>query len=109
MNTESVYALLGTRWRKKRMDMFAAMFVRSRRVVDLGGTPRNWTWARSFDVTLVNLDQSQGNRGIDFVRANALRCPFRDRAFEVVFSNSLIEHVGTWEEQQPARFCGQPE
>ncbi|MGH8012464.1 MAG: methyltransferase type 11, partial [Candidatus Binataceae bacterium] len=30
----------------------------------------------------------------------ALRCPFRDRAFEVVFSNSLIEHIGTWEEQR---------
>lgn len=38
--------------------------------------------------------------GIRFVRANGFNLPFRDRAFDVVHSSAVIEHVGSFERQR---------
>jgi hypothetical protein len=74
-------------------------------ILDVGGTPFNWELAgiRS-QLTLLNLSPP---RGVDatasdyrFVEGSGTQLEFADRAFDVVFSNSVIEHLGSWEQQR---------
>jgi Methyltransferase domain len=37
--------------------------------------------------------------GVRFVRANGLELPFKERAFDVVHSSAVLEHVGSFEQQ----------
>jgi len=81
---------------------FRALTVTERTtVVDLGGAASTWDW---LDVrprlVLVNLDADCPRDGFDSVVADALASPFRDGSFDVVFSNSLIEHLGTKQRQE---------
>ena len=50
------------------------------------------------EVTLLNL-LPEGSPRFPQVVADARSIPFPDNSFEVLFSNSLIEHVGSWEDQ----------
>ena len=74
------------------------------RVLDVGGTPYNWTFVEPPPaVTLLNLgpaDAAATASGFEYVDADARDLPFADDSFDIVFSNSLIEHLGTWEDQQ---------
>lgn len=74
------------------------------RVLDVGGTPFNWSLAAVMPkVTLVNMPRAQDHpeqNSFTRVSADGRRLPFADRSFDVVFSNSVIEHVGTQEDQQ---------
>lgn len=68
-------------------------------IVDLGGTPGWWREAgvRPRSVTVVNLKVARPPEDwISVVRGDACDLPpeVRDRPFDLVFSNSLIEHVG---------------
>ena len=73
------------------------------RVLDIGGTPEIWAL---FDVrpriTMLNMPRAGEEVGAAaaWVAADARALPFRDAAFDVVFSNSVIEHVGGWKDQQ---------
>ncbi|MGH7443990.1 MAG: methyltransferase domain-containing protein [Longimicrobiales bacterium] len=97
-----VHRLLGPvlkRLRRKRMRMFAQRFgITARtRVLDVGGTTLNWSLIDPRpDVTLLNLDATLvgGDRaGFSVLAADGCALPFADAAFEIVFSNSLIEHL----------------
>lgn len=78
------------------------------RVIDLGGTVYNWQLVdHSYHVTMVNLPGANTQTTIDdpryrFVHADAcdLRDEFEDRSFDLVFSNSTIEHVGDFKRQK---------
>ena len=67
------------------------------RVLDVGGSPETW---QSLDVrprvTLLNMPRTREELAAakSWVAADGRALPFRDRAFDVVFSNSVIEHVG---------------
>lgn len=66
------------------------------RVLDVGGTAINWSLLPVRpDLTLLNL--SPTDSGHREVVADGTRLPFRDGAFDVVFSNSVIEHVADHE------------
>jgi hypothetical protein len=66
------------------------------RVLDDGGYAYYWSYfAERPRVTIVNLEPpAQDPQGIDWVIADGRQLPFRDDAFDIVFSNSVIEHVG---------------
>lgn len=92
-----IHRPIGRYFRRRRFGRFWRAFGLSAqtRVLDLGGYEYYWEF---FDqkprVTIVNLDRPGAHSGqFDWVIADALRLPFRDRAFEVVFANSIIEHI----------------
>jgi hypothetical protein len=67
------------------------------RVLDVGGTPETWGMlAVRPRVTLLNTPRTRDELSAAswWVAGDGRALPFRDRAFDVVFSNSVIEHVG---------------
>jgi len=94
------------RWRAVRMEAFQNL-VRppaKARIIDLGGTTHMWKLVpHDYHVTLVNLPGSYSEEerrtrpdNVEFIEGDAcdLGARFQDGAFDVVFSNSVIEHVG---------------
>jgi hypothetical protein len=71
------------------------------RILDVGGQRSTWrdvplTWS----VTVLNLNGPDAAGRCGWIRGDALRAPFADGAFDIVFSNSVIEHVGDREDQR---------
>jgi ubiquinone/menaquinone biosynthesis C-methylase UbiE len=67
------------------------------RVLDIGGTPDCWRLLLAAPrVTLFNTPRAKGDLAVaeSWVAGDGRALPFRDGAFDVVFSNSVIEHVG---------------
>jgi len=78
---------------------------RETRVLDIGGGVQTWTTesgeANQFPVTLLNIRSvSILPERITAIEASATALPFADKSFDIAFSNSVIEHVGTWQDQQ---------
>jgi hypothetical protein len=99
----SLVLAIARRFRRRRMRRFCDAFrVRSdTRVLDIGGTPAIWSVAPTRPrLVVINKAVVPQEPGILFVRADARRLPFRDEAFPVVFSNSVMEHVGSYEDQR---------
>jgi hypothetical protein len=72
------------------------------RILDVGGTPFNWSLLDLQPrVTIVNMPRAREAFDAAFtsVFADGRALPFRDRSFDIVFSNSVIEHVGDRESQ----------
>jgi SAM-dependent methyltransferase len=67
------------------------------RVLDIGGTPDNWELIDMAPrLVLLNMPRAQADlaSAAQWVAGDGRALPFRDAAFDVVFSNSVIEHVG---------------
>jgi Methyltransferase domain len=99
-------------WRSQRMASFLDLVKppKQARIVDLGGTSHMWQlFDHDFHITLVNLPGSFSPtdqlKGFTFVEGDAtdLSRIFKYTSFDVVFSNSVIEHVG--DEQKQAAFA----
>jgi Methyltransferase domain len=89
-----------------RFERAMASLPRPLRIVDIGGTTEFWrqrAWAGRKDVhiTLVNLRPSEQEfDNVVPTVGNATALDFGDREFDVAFSNSVIEHLFTWDAQQ---------
>lgn len=105
----------GNRFRRARMQMFLDLVRtvprtanRPLRVLDLGGTRSYWEalsdlWQdQNFDITIVNLGGETLEDGLFHLRpGNACNLSeYDDNSFDVVHSNSVIEHVGHWPEMK---------
>jgi hypothetical protein len=73
------------------------------RILDVGGVEAYWNdkrklIARPVEITLINLDAEPLTKpGFVSLRGNACHMPeFPDNSFDVIHSNSVIEHVGQW-------------
>lgn len=74
------------------------------RILDVGGVEVYWTdkrrlIPRAVEITLLNQDDLQFavKPGFVFLRGNACQMPeFANNSFDIVHSNSVIEHVGQW-------------
>lgn len=101
---------LSTKMRRKRFRHFLRLIERSSKrplqILDIGGEEDFW---RNMDfndptchITLLNLRTyhcSMANVGSVLGDARAMP-QFADREFDIAFSNSVIEHVGTFEEKR---------
>jgi hypothetical protein len=92
-------AAISRYFRRRRMQRFARELniTAKTRVLDIGGTPDCWTLLRERPrLTLFNTPRAREDlAGAEsWVAGDGRRLPFRDAAFDVVFSNSVIEHVG---------------
>ena len=67
------------------------------RILDVGGAPGYWRMLpRQPRVTILNMPRTKAEllEAEGWVAGDGRRLPFADRAFDIVFSNSVIEHVG---------------
>jgi len=98
------------RFRPRRLQLFyEALGIREdTRVLDMGGTTHLWNLASAKGlplprVTILNT-RHPGPKPLPayttWVVGDAKRTPFDDFSFDVVVSNSLIEHLGDWESQR---------
>jgi hypothetical protein len=84
-------------------DRFVVLSDPAARVLDIGGGAFPWSYIKpSAKITVLNLDLPESiidHPSIEFVAGDALRMPFSQMAFDLVFSNSVIEHVGDHAQQ----------
>lgn len=100
------------RMRRKRFKLFTDLIktIESKspvRILDIGGTVRFWermgvTSENKFEITLLNLKTFETPH--PFIKSMGGDCRdmsvFKDKEFEIVFSNSLIEHLSKYPEQE---------
>ncbi len=87
------------------MERFASEFklTPETRVLDIGGTPECWDLlAVRPQLVLLNMPRAKEDLSgaASWVGGDGRQLPFRDGAFDLVFSNSVIEHVGNAESQR---------
>jgi SAM-dependent methyltransferase len=90
---------ISQRFRRRRMLRFAAelRITAQTRILDIGGTPDYWDMLPARPrLVLLNTPRAKDDLAgaADWVAGDGRQLPFRDGAFDVVFSNSVIEHVG---------------
>lgn len=107
MIVHSIYAWISPKFRRRRMRWFRAVIQpgATERLLDLGGHPHFWAGSGlPTRITLLNVGfppaLPAGFPEFAFIAGDACALPFADHAFEIAFSNSVIEHVGPWERQQ---------
>ncbi len=98
-------AALSRAFRRRRMERFvrACGITAETTVLDIGGTPDCWDLAPVRPrLVLLNTPRAKDDlAGADsWVAGDGRALPFRDGAFDLVFSNSVIEHVGDAASQQ---------
>lgn len=96
-----------TRFRRARLARFLSKFDVNEhtRILDVGGS-RDWDWGgwsgQPPRLTILNRDVEERTEGtVQYVRGDAcdMAC-FSDHEFDIVFSNSVIEHVGDYDRQR---------
>ncbi|MGI9599022.1 MAG: methyltransferase domain-containing protein, partial [Acidimicrobiales bacterium] len=101
----AIFRITGTR--KKRMKLFNEIMgpMSEHRILDIGGTPLNWEYLEvTPKITLVNKnaasqDQQTIPAGMELVEGDATGLQYGDTEFDIAFSNSVIEHLYTRENQ----------
>jgi hypothetical protein len=93
-------------FRRRRMNWLQSVFQlkTSTRVLDVGGTILNWQLAPVVPaVTLLNMGPRPTDLAaeVPYIQGDARDLSrFADGQFDLVYSNSVIEHLGTWPNQQ---------
>jgi hypothetical protein len=112
----------GSRMRKRRAQLLLAMILEvfgekgKVEIVDIGGTRTYWNIipadllrVQNVKITIVNLPGTEvifDDPVFSFVEGDGRNLPnFSDNAFDIAHSNSVLEHVGNWEDMR--RFAGE--
>ena len=71
------------------------------KIVDVGGGTLNWSYISAKpNITIGNIDEEDRDEAdFSFRNLDGTQLPFDDRSFDIAYSNSVIEHVGNWEQQ----------
>ena len=96
---------LANRFRQHRMRKFLELVPMDRkvRIIDLGGTAAYWRalpalyGLANVEITIMNLDQEPlTDRNLTVMNGDACKTGLADHSYDIVHSNSVIEHVGDW-------------
>jgi len=105
MDIYTIFRWVSPHFRQRRMKAFINQLKPGKddRILDVGGYPEFWAGSgiESF-VTILNLHPttSPSNDKISTVVGDGTDLKYDDDSFDIVFSNSVIEHVGTFERQR---------
>ncbi|HZU32285.1 MAG TPA: methyltransferase domain-containing protein [Candidatus Angelobacter sp.] len=64
--------------------------------MDIGGA--HYTWpiiGRTEGITILNIELPEDTGGFKYILGSGCDLPFADKSFDLAFSNSVIEHVGS--------------
>jgi ubiquinone/menaquinone biosynthesis C-methylase UbiE len=85
------------------MKVFIFLFQinKSTKIIDIGGTPINWQYIEANpNLLLVNIFMPKVlNKKFKYLVADGKQLPFVNQAFDIAYSNSVIEHLCDFEEQ----------
>lgn len=104
-----VYHLIWRRWRGQRWKKFREWMkpLSLGRILDVGGLPSEWRGKVSLidEVDIVGLavysiTEDSDSPKIRSFKGDGRALEFEDKAYDIVYSNSVIEHVGCWEDQK---------
>jgi len=104
----SIYARIFKIWRRKRFALFVRLLSPrpDQRLLDVGGNPTSWMIHPVLlgAIDTVNIYQADWQLNPEYhIRTfvgDGCALVFPDKSYDIAFSNSVIEHVGSWERQQ---------
>ena len=104
MTVQPIYKKVFPYFRGKRLDRFAHCFKLSpsTTILDVGGDSSYWQYRTiPAQITLLNLYDipSDAMPGYQYVRGDGTSLEYPANSFDIAHSNSVIEHVSTWERQ----------
>lgn len=105
MNIHHLYRLFSKYFRTKRIRQFWHQFglTHETRVLDVGGTPFNWSLLPDrprLCIVNISLPPRERDGSITWIVGDGRHLPFKDGVFDIVYSNSVIEHLGSLENQR---------
>lgn len=110
VNIHSIYALFQRYFRPRRVQRMRELLPILRdpeaRILDVGGSAAWWGYVSpaTRNITIVNVDSRHAGAciaaGYRFVECDKKALPFGEAEFDLVLSNSVIEHVGDLEDQR---------
>jgi hypothetical protein len=102
----SVYKQIGLLFRRRRMAQFVGTFQPDarHRILDVGGYADFWANSGvASEITLLNVHPVPRDGlppNMHTVLGDGTALTYEDKSFSIVFSNSVIEHLGNFENQQ---------
>lgn len=93
-------------WRARRLQLFLKTFgqIDNANLLDIGGYPFNWIDNNHHFKKIVSLNLTKENNmgipNLKTVQGDARKLDFDNKEFDIVFSNSVIEHVGSFKDQK---------
>jgi Methyltransferase domain len=104
----SIYRQIFKIWRRKRFAFFVQLLAPrlDQRLLDVGGDPTSWQMHPVMfgAIDTVNIYHAEWDIKPEYhIRTfvgDGCALEFPDKSYDIAFSNSVIEHVGSWERQQ---------
>ena len=89
-------------FRRRRFAGFRERYGHCKTIADIGGDPGMWTnfLGRSEGVIILNNSITYTCNGFKYLLADGCQLPIADKSVDLAFSNSTIEHVGSYERQR---------
>jgi ubiquinone/menaquinone biosynthesis C-methylase UbiE len=87
-------------FRKRRFKTFVSDYQACQTILDVGGDHNMWpSVGRTEGITIINIRVPQDTGSFKYIAGSGCDMPFEDKSFDLAFSNSAIEHVGSEENQ----------
>jgi hypothetical protein len=107
VNIHRIYAAISPHFRRRRMRWFVAKIAPTAdtTILDVGGYSDTWDYIAGLDgrITILNVPSQSmrpSTERYQIVSGDGTALTYADQSFDVVFSNSVIEHVGDFEKQK---------